>query len=167
MLGFGCNVLASDPIKYPECKKMAVKYVALEILYEQSDIISLHCPLTEDTRHMINAEAINQMKKSVMLINTGRGALINTKDIIKALKKQKIAYLGLDVYEEEENLFFQDLSQEIIKDDMFARLQTFPNVLITGHQAFFTSEAMENIASTTVANITAFASGKGDIQLVE
>src|SRR6185312_9807688 len=128
----------------------------LENIYQNADIISLHCPLTSETRHIINEQAISKMKPDVMLINTGRGALIDTQATIKGLKKGIIGYLGIDVYEEEENLFFRDLSEIIIQDDVFARLQTFPNVVITGHQAFFTREALINIAETTLNNVTLF-----------
>ncbi len=156
MLGFGCKVLACDPIENEDCKKMGVTYIPLEELLSKSDIISLHCPLTPETRHIIDEKAISKMKNGVMLINTGRGRLIDTKAIINGLKKQKIGALGLDVYEEEENLFFRDLSDTIIQDDVFLRLQTFPNVIITGHQAFFTIEALRNIANTTLSNIASF-----------
>jgi D-lactate dehydrogenase len=156
MQGFGCQVLAYDPIQNPECVKLGVQYLALNDLYAQSDIISLHCPLAPNTQHLINEQALAAMKPGVMLINTGRGALIDTKAIIQALKTGHVGYLGIDVYEEEENLFFRDLSEMIIQDDMFARLQTFPNVVVTGHQAFFTKEAVTNIAVTTLTNITLF-----------
>lgn len=156
MSGFGCKILANDPIPNEICKKLGVSYVSIEELYKTADIISLHCPLTPETHHIINQQALTQMKPGVMLINTGRGALIDTKAIIQALKQQKIGYLGLDVYEEEENLFFQNLSESIIQDDVFARLQTFPNVIITGHQAFFTKEALTNIAETTLRNVNIF-----------
>lgn len=156
MHGFGCNLIAFDPITNEECKRLGVKYVTLSELYQQSDIISLHCPLTPDTRHIINEKTLAKVKPGIMLINTGRGALIDTKAAIQALKKGTIGYLGLDVYEEEENLFFQNLSDVIIQDDVFARLQTFPNVIITGHQAFFTREAVSNIAETTLNSIHTF-----------
>jgi D-lactate dehydrogenase len=155
--GFDCNLLAFDP--YPD-KALETQfnlcYTTLADIYSQSDIITLHCPLTPETRHLIDEPAVNQMKENVMIINTGRGALIDTQAVIKGLKSGKIGYLGLDVYEEEAGLFFEDLSCEVIKDDLFARLLTFPNVIITGHQAFFTKEAMKNIAETTLANITEF-----------
>lgn len=156
MQGFGCKILANDTIPNEVCQSMGVKYVSINDLYQQADIISLHCPLTPDTHHLINEAALSQMKPGGMLINTGRGALIDSKAIIQALKQKTIGYLGMDVYEEEENLFFQDLSDVIIQDDIFARLQTFPNVIITGHQAFFTQEALTNIAETTLANISLF-----------
>ncbi len=152
--GFGSQLLAFDPYKNPEAESLGVKYVTLDQLLAQSDIITLHCPLIPQTHHLINAPAISQMKDGVMLINTSRGAIIDTKAVIQALKSGKIAYLGLDVYEEEADIFFEDLSDQVIQDDVFARLLTFPNVIITGHQAFFTDRALESIAQTTLANIT-------------
>ncbi|PIZ04412.1 MAG: hydroxyacid dehydrogenase [Gammaproteobacteria bacterium CG_4_10_14_0_8_um_filter_38_16] len=163
MHGFGCKILAVDLTPNNTCKNLGVTYVSYEELYQQSDIISLHCPLTSDTRHLINEPALMQMKTGIMLINTGRGALIDTKAIIQSLKNGKLGYLGIDVYEEEESLFFHNLSETIIQDDVFARLLTFPNVIVTGHQAFFTEEALTNIATTTLNNITAFEQGSGDI----
>jgi D-lactate dehydrogenase len=154
--GFGCNVLALDPYPNPECKAIGVSYTDPSTLFKESDIISLHCPLTPETRHLINSNALKKMKTGVLLINTSRGAVVDTKAVISALKSGKIGYLGLDVYEEEEELFFEDLSNEVIQDDLFARLLTFPNVLITGHQAFFTREALEAIAETTLSNIADF-----------
>ncbi len=156
MQGFGCEILANDAMPNEVCRSMGMKYVPINDLYQRADIISLHCPLTPDTHHLINDAALAQMKPGVMLINTGRGALIDSKAIIQALKQKTLGYLGMDVYEEEENLFFKDLSDVIIQDDVFARLQTFPNVIITGHQAFFTQEALKNIAETTFANISLF-----------
>ncbi len=157
--GFGCVLLAFDPSPHSDCRSFGVKYVSLDELYSRSDVITLHCPLMPQTHHIISAESIGRMKTGVMLINTGRGALIDTKAVIKALKSGKIGYLGLDVYEEEADMFFEDLSNQIIQDDVLARLLTFPNVLITGHQAFFTRSALENIAKTTIANITDFERG--------
>lgn len=154
--GFGCDLLAYDPSPNPDCESFGVKYVALDEIYSRSDVITLHCPLMPQTYHMINAECIGRMKTDVMLLNTSRGALIDTKAVIKALKSGKIGYLGLDVYEEEADMFFEDLSNQIMQDDVMARLLTFPNVLITGHQAFFTRNALENIAKTTLANIADF-----------
>lgn len=165
MHGFGCRVLASDPHPSPEAKEF-IEYVPLERLYAESNIISLHCPLTPETDHLIDAEAIAQMKDGVMLINTGRGRVVDTKAVIDGLKSGKIGHLGLDVYEEEEKLFFQDLSQRVINDDLFMRLTTFHNVLITGHQAFFTAEALTNIAETTLTNITAYQGGEGTLHRV-
>jgi len=143
---------------------MGVKYFTLEELFKQSDIISLHLPLTHDTHHIISKDALGQMKHGAMLINTSRGGLIDTLAVIETLKSGKIGYLGLDVYEEEEELFFEDFSGHILQDDTFTRLLTFPNVIITGHQAFFTKAALLNIAETTVKNVT--DSEKGNI-LVE
>ena len=153
MAGFGCELLGHDPYPSAACRDLGMRYVELEELFAASDIISLHCPLTPTTRHMIDAAAIARMKRGVMLINTGRGALVNTADVIKGLKSGHIGYLGLDVYEEESDLFFRDLSDQVIHDDVFARLTTFPNVLVTAHQGFFTREAMANIAETTLANL--------------
>lgn len=165
MHALGCQVLATDPHPDPEVSQFA-RYVDLGELYRDSDIISLHCPLLPQTRHLIDSEAINQMKNGVMLINTSRGKVVDTQAVINGLKSRKISHLGLDVYEEESNLFFDDLSQEIIDDDVFMRLLTFPNVLITGHQGFFTKEALTAIAQTTLTNITAFESGEGQMHCV-
>ncbi len=166
MQGFGCHLLAYDPLVNPECTKLGVDYVELSELYQRADIISLHCPLTPDTFHMINAQALQQMKPGVMIINTSRGAVIDTTAVIKALKSQHIGYLGLDVYEEEDDLFFEDLSDKVIQDDVFARLQTFPNVIITGHQGFFTKQALQNIALITIKNLDAFCNGKLENEVV-
>ena len=136
-----------------------MRYVKLDELLAQSDMITLHCPLTPENKHMIDSAALRKMRDGVMLINTSRGALIDTLAVIEALKSGKIGALGLDVYEEEEQIFFEDRSGLIIGDDVFSRLLTFPNVIITGHQAFFTREALENIAATTIENITKFESG--------
>lgn len=155
--GFGCRVLAYDPFPSPDCR---AEYVALPALLEQSHIVTLHCPLTPDTHHLIDAQALARMQPGVMLINTSRGALVDTPAVIEALKSGHLGALGLDVYEEEGDLFFEDFSGRVIQDDIFARLLTFPNVVITGHQAFFTAEALENIAATTVANLDAFARGE-------
>jgi len=153
MLGFGCEVTAFDLIANKEMEALGVKYAPLiEVL--ASDIISLHCPLNEQTKHIINAETISYLKKGVTLINTGRGGLLDTKAVIDALKNGTIGALGLDVYEQEEKLFFKDLSSTIIQDDTIQRLMSFSNVLITGHQGFFTREAMEKIAHTTLENIS-------------
>lgn len=156
MHGFGCHLLGHDPYPNETCLALGLRYVTLDELYASSDIISLHCPLNPHTRHLINPSSIAKMKHGVMLINTGRGALIDTVAVIQALKKGTIGYLGMDVYEEEENLFFQDLSNTIIQDDVFARLQTFPNVMVTAHQAFFTKEAITHIAETTLTHLTLF-----------
>lgn len=161
MAGFRCRLLAVDPYPNPESEALGARYVPMETMLEESDIISLHCPLTPETRHLIDRHALERVKAGVMLINTSRGALIDTRAVIDALKSGRIGYLGLDVYEEEEGLFFEDLSDQIIPDDVFARLLTFPNVLITGHQGFFTRDALQNIAATTLENITAFERGEG------
>lgn len=153
LCGFGCQVLCVDPVENPEVVALGASYVSLDQLYPQADIISLYCPLTPDSHHLINTQTLQQMKDGVMLINTSRGALIDTKAVIKALKSAKIGYLGLDVYEQEADLFFKDLSDQIIADEVFQRLLTFPNVLLTGHQAFFTAEAMEQISRTTSDNL--------------
>ncbi|MFB6277677.1 MAG: 2-hydroxyacid dehydrogenase [Halothece sp.] len=153
LAGFGCRILAYDP--YPNSNfSQFGQYVSLEELYAESDIISLHCPLTEENRHLIGEKAISKMKPGVMLINTSRGGLIDTQAVIAGLKDKTIGYLAIDVYEKEADLFFEDLSSEVIQDDMFERLLTFPNVIVTGHQAFFTEEALNNIANTTLSNIT-------------
>jgi D-lactate dehydrogenase len=157
--GFGCNIIAYDAYQNPACLEMGVEYVERDELFARSDIISLHCPLFEETHHLINMDAIAKMKKGVMIINTSRGALIDTKAAIEGLKSEKIGYLGIDVYEEEEELFFEDKTFEIRTDDVFARLTTFPNVVITGHQAYFTEEAVSAIAKTTLENISAYESG--------
>jgi D-lactate dehydrogenase len=158
--GFGCRLLAHDVREDPLCAANGVKYVPLPQLFAQADIITLHCPLLPSTAHMINEAAVEQMKHGVMLINTSRGGLIDTRAVIAGLKSGKIGYLALDVYEEEEELFFEDLSARIIQDDVFTRLLTFPNVLITGHQAFFTSNALEAIAQVTMENLCAFERGQ-------
>ncbi|MGV3719870.1 MAG: 2-hydroxyacid dehydrogenase [Actinomycetota bacterium] len=166
LAGFGCRVLAHDPNPQPELTHAGAAYTSLAELFAQSDIITLHCPLTPESHHLIGAEAIAKMKDGVMLINTSRGGLVDTPAVIEGLKAGKIGYLGIDVYEEEADLFFEDLSQTLIQDDVFSRLLTFPNVLITGHQAFFTREALGNIAETTLANITAFETGQGAMHTV-
>ncbi|MFV2103701.1 2-hydroxyacid dehydrogenase [Micromonospora sp. LOL_024] len=157
LAGFGCRVLASDPYPSDSAITAGVEYVPLERLLAESHIVTLHCPLTPDTRHLINAERIALVRAGVMLVNTGRGALVDTRAVIEGLKSGQIGYLGLDVYEEESDLFFEDRSERVLGDDDFARLTTFPNVLITGHQAFFTEDGLRNIATTTIANLTAVA----------
>jgi D-lactate dehydrogenase len=166
MSGFGCRLLAHDPEPNAECEKLGVEYVELPTLFGASDIIALHAPLMPATVHLIDEDALGQMKDGVMLINTSRGALVDTRAVIRALKSGRLGGLGLDVYEEEEELFFEDFSDQVITDDVFARLLTFPNVVITGHQGFFTTSALQNIAETTIANITAFESGEGEIHEV-
>jgi D-lactate dehydrogenase len=153
MLGFGCRVLAFDIIANRDMEACGVEYHPLiEVL--KADIISIHCPLNEQTKHLVNRETLGMMQPGVMLINTSRGALIDTGAVIEALKSGHLSYLGIDVYEQEEHLFFRDLSGEIIKDDEIQRLMSFSNVLITAHQAFFTAEAMEQIAVTTLTSIS-------------
>jgi len=160
MLGFGCRVLAFDVIANRDMEAIGVQYVPLLELLQQSDIISLHTPLNDQTRHLMNAETIAFLKQGVMLINTSRGALIDTPEIIKALKNGRIGSLGIDVYEQEEHLFFRDLSGNIIEDDIIQRLTSFPNVLITAHQAFFTKEAMDQIAETTLFHLFSLKDGR-------
>jgi D-lactate dehydrogenase len=157
MRGFGCRVLAHDPFPSADCKALGVPYVPLEELFAESHIVTLHCPLTPETHHLIDDAAVAAMRPGAMLINTSRGAIVDTRAVIEGLKAGRIGHLGLDVYEEEGDLFFENLSDKLLQDDVFARLLTFPNVLITGHQAFFTAEALTAIAETTIANITSFA----------
>jgi D-lactate dehydrogenase len=157
--GFGCLLIAYDATENPECIKLGVRYVPLKELLSKSDIVSLHLPLTPETRHLINDENLSYMKPGAMLINTSRGALVDTRALIRALKKGRLGAVGLDVYEEESHIFYEDLSDEIIPDDVITRLLTFPNALVTGHQAFFTREAMATIAERTIQNISDFAAG--------
>jgi len=156
LLGIGCKVVAYDRYRSKTMEKLGVQYLPLEDLFQISDIITLHCPLTPKTRHIVNALSIDKMKPGVMLINTSRGGLLNTRDVLAGLKSGKIAYLGLDVYEDEADLFFEDRSGTDLQDEIFARLLTFHNVLITGHQAFFTREALDKIAEVTMENATEF-----------
>ena len=153
MLGFGCKVLAFDIIADKELESVGVQFLPLIELLQQSDIISLHCPLNEQTKHIINNDTIKMMKQGVMLINTSRGTLINTAAVITALKSGQIGYLGIDVYEQEEHIFFRDLSAMVIEDDTIQRLMSFSNVLVTAHQAFFTKEALMQITLTTLRNV--------------
>lgn len=155
--GLGCNILAVDQHENDELKnKYQVEYTSYDMLYTQSDIITLHVPLLPETRYIINKESIDKMKQGVMLINTSRGALINTRDVIMGLKSGHIGYFGIDVYEEEAGLFFEDHSEEIVQDDIITRLLSFRNVLITSHQAFLTQTALQNIADTTFYNLDCF-----------
>ena len=160
LAGFGCRILAYDLVENPDVVRLGGEYVSLERLLTGSDVITLHAPLTPATHHLIDAAAIASMRPGVMIINTSRGALIDTGAVVEGLKDGKIGYLGLDVYEEEGDLFFEDLSDQVIRDDVFSRLLTFPNVIVTGHQAFFTEEALRAIAETTIANLTAFEQGR-------
>lgn len=153
LAGFGCILLGYDMVESEEAKAVGVTFVPLDDLLAQADIVTLHCPLTPQTKHLINAQSIKLVKPGVMIINTSRGALIDGAAAIEGLKNKQIGYLGMDVYEEEGDLFFRDLSEQVIQDDVFMRLSTFPNVLITGHQAFFTSNALTNIAQTTIQNV--------------
>lgn len=157
--GFGCKLLAFDPYPSEQAIALGAEYVSAQQLFSQSDIISLHCSLTEDNHHLLNSESFAEMKDGVMIINTSRGALLNATDAIVALKAGKIAALGLDVYEEEDSLFFGDHSDEIIGDDVFRRLSACHNVIFTGHQAFLTKEALTSIAQTTLDNLQSYASG--------
>jgi len=151
--GFGARVIAHDPAPNEACREMGVEYVPLDTLFEQADIVSLHCPLTEASHHLIDAAAIAAMKPGVVIINTARGGVIDTDAAISAIKGGRIGALAIDVYEDEGPLFFEDRSDEILQDDRFARLMHFPNVVVTGHQAFLTREALEQIAKQTVANL--------------
>ncbi|MCA9394820.1 MAG: 2-hydroxyacid dehydrogenase [Candidatus Omnitrophica bacterium] len=160
--GFSMRLFGYDTRPNPACEAMGMTYLSLDELYATCDIISLHVPLLPATHHLIDDEAVGRMKDGVMIINTSRGGLIKTQSVIDGLKSGRIGYLGLDVYEEEADLFFEDLSDSVIQDDVFARLLTFPNVIITGHQAFFTDVALNNIAETTIANLTGFAAGHVD-----
>ncbi len=159
MLGFGCQVLAFDVVANKQLEAAGVEYLPLIDILGAADIISLHCPLTEQTQHIINAQTIAMMKEGVMLINTSRGALVDTAAAIDGLKNRRIGYLGLDVYEQEETLFFNDLSENIIDDEDIMRLLSFPNVLITAHQGFFTEEALAEIARVTLSNVDEFETG--------
>ncbi len=167
MSGFGVNLLAYDVRENPDCLALGAKYLPLNDLLAQSDIVSLHCPLLPATRHMINSESLKQMKPGAMLINTSRGALVDTRAVIDALKSGQLAYFGTDVYEEEEDLFFQDYSDRVIQDETFQLLQSFPNVVITAHQAFFTQEALSNIAETTLSNIRDVEAGESCANVVQ
>ena len=160
MAGFGCRVLAFDPVPNPDCVALGASYVTFPDLLAGSDIVTLHCPLTAETRHLLDAGALERMKPGAMLINTGRGALVDTRAVIEALKSGRLGHLGLDVYEEEAALFFEDRSWRVLQDDVFARLLTFPNVVITGHQGFFTAEALTAIAETTLQAVTEFEQGR-------
>ncbi|MFP3851916.1 2-hydroxyacid dehydrogenase [Pseudomonas sp. W5-01] len=159
MAGFGCQLLAYDPYPNPRVEALGARYLPLDELLAEAQIISLHCPLNDHTRHLINPDSLSRMQRGAMLINTGRGALVNTPALIDALKSGQLGYLGLDVYEEEAQLFFEDRSDLPLQDDVLARLLTFPNVVITAHQAFLTKEALGAIAQTTLDNITGWAAG--------
>jgi len=158
--GFGCSLRAYDPYPSDDVRDLGVRYVDLDTLLGECDVVTLHCPLTPDTHHLLDADAFERMKPGAMLVNTSRGGLVDAPALIGALKSGQLGSVALDVYEEEGDLFFEDLSDTIIDDDVFARLLTFPNVLITAHQAFFTAEALRAIASTTIGNLTAVARGE-------
>jgi D-lactate dehydrogenase len=160
LLGFGCRVLAYDPTPEPELAARGVVFLPLDELLAASDIVTLHCPLKPNTRHLIDAAALARMKRGAMLVNTSRGGLVDTPAVIEALKTGQLGHLGLDVYEEEADLFFDDHSNSIIHDDVFSRLLTFPNVVITAHQAFFTQNALDAIAAQTVRNLVHFHRGE-------
>ena len=160
MHGFGCKLLAYDVQENPTCLSLGMSYVPLPELLSRADIVSLHCPLLPSTHHLINTDSLQHLKPGAMLINTSRGGLVDTTAAIEALKSGRLGYLGIDVYERESDLFFEDLSSVIIQDDTFQLLQSFPNVVITAHQAFFTQEALHNIAETTLNNISAVESGQ-------
>jgi D-lactate dehydrogenase len=164
MKGFGCNLIAYDKFPSNILKNEGVSYLSLNEVFKQSDIISLHCPLTPETNRLINKQSLEMMKDGVMLINTSRGKLIDTEAAIEALKAGKLGYLGIDVYEQEEKLFFKDLSEILILDDKISRLMTFPNVLVTAHQAYFTENALMQIASTTLKNFSAIENNTIDKQ---
>ncbi|WP_325435649.1 2-hydroxyacid dehydrogenase [Pseudomonas nitroreducens] len=166
MSGFGCHILAYDPYPNHAIEALGGRFVELDELLARSDIISLHCPLNDATKHLINAQSLARMKRGSMLINTGRGALVDTPALIEALKSGQLGYLGLDVYEEEADIFFADRSDQPLQDDVLARLLTFPNVIITAHQAFLTREALAGIAQTTLSNIAAWQAGR-PVNLVE
>lgn len=159
LTAMGMRIIAYDPIENLECINLGVEYMSIEQLFIESNVISLHCPLNTKTKHLIGQSAIEKMKNGVMLINTSRGEILDSSAVINGIKSKKICYLGLDVYEQESDLFFRDLSCEIIQDDVFERLLTLPNVLITAHQVFFTSNALKNIADTTLNNIKLFGDG--------
>jgi len=160
MAGFGCQLLAYDPCPDPQLEALGVRYMSLPALLGQARIISLHCPLTPGTRHLINAQSLAHLQPGAMLINTGRGALVDTPALLDALKSGQLGYLGLDVYEEEAKVFFEDRSDLPLQDDVLARLLTFPNVIVTAHQAFLTHEALQAIAQTTLENIASWAAGR-------
>jgi D-lactate dehydrogenase len=167
MNGFGCNLIGFDKYENPDCIQLGMRYVSLEELLRDSDIVSLHAPLTPETRHLINKETISLLKDGAMLVNTSRGALVDTQALIPHLKQCRLCAVCLDVYEEEEHIYYRDLSNQVITDDVIARLLTFPNVLVTGHQAFFTREAMQTIGETTVRNLDDFAANRDNENILK
>lgn len=167
MSGFGCSLFGFDTYENRECIELGMKYLSLEELLRKSDIVSLHAPLTPETHHLLNKDTISLLKEGAMLVNTSRGALVDTEALIPYLKECRVCSVCLDVYEEEEHLYYRDLSNEIIANDVITRLLTFPNVLVTGHQAFFTREAMQTIAETTIRNIDDFEAGRTNENLLQ
>ncbi len=160
LMGFGMKIIAYDPFPNEQwAKEKNIEYVGLDEIFQRSDVLSLHCPLTEETKHVVNHDRMKMMKHDAVIINTGRGALIDSKALVHALKHGHIGGIGMDVYEEESKYFFSDWSTDIMTDDTLARLLTFPNVIITGHQAFLTTNALKNLAETTLENVKAFGSG--------
>jgi D-lactate dehydrogenase len=166
LTGFGAELVGSDPAPHPDFVRLGGRVVPRDELLAASDVVTLHCPLLPATHHLIDERALGRMKPGAMLVNTGRGALVDTAAAIEALKSGRLGALAIDVYEEEADLFFEDLSDRVLQDDVLARLLTFPNVLVTGHQGFFTEEALSQIAATTIANLTALEQGIGAAQLV-
>jgi D-lactate dehydrogenase len=166
MNGFGCRLLGHDVYENAACRALGLEYVTLDNLFAQADIVSLHAPLTPDTYHLIDERALDLMKPGAMLINTSRGALVDTRALIAALKSGRLGGAGLDVYEEEEGIFFHDLSSQIMLDDVFARLLSFRNVIVTGHQGFFTREALDDIANATIDNISDFEAGRSNANVL-
>jgi D-lactate dehydrogenase len=158
--GFGVTLLGTDVRPSPECAALGLRYVPLDELLRASDVVTLHCPLTAESRHLIDGPHLGLMRPGALLVNTGRGALVDTAAVVEALKHRRLGGVAIDVYEEEEGLFFEDHSADILEDDTFARLLTFPNVVVTGHQAFFTENALADIARTTIENLTAFERGE-------
>jgi len=167
MHGFGCELLGFDKYENKDCIELGMQYVSFEELLKHSDIVSLHAPLTPETRHLINRDTISLLRDGAMLVNTSRGALVDTQALIPHLKQCRVCAVCLDVYEEEEHIYYRDLSNQVITDDVIARLLTFPNVLVTGHQAFFTREAMQTIAETTIRNLEDFAAGRTNENLLK
>ena len=160
LAGFGMRLLGYDVYENPDAKALGLTYVSLDELLERADVVTLHCPLTPDTHHLINAKTLAKCKPGVMLINTGRGQLVDAATLVDALKSGQVGALGMDVYEQEESLFFRDRSNEVLQDDVFSRLLTFPNVMVTGHQAFFTRESLDEIARITLDSMHRFITGQ-------
>ncbi len=167
MLGFGCEVLGYDVFRSPEFEALGARYAAAAEIGERADIISLHCPLTPETKHIVNAHTLARVKRGALLINTSRGGLIDTEAAIEALKSGQLGGLALDVYEQEANVFYRDLSGTVVDDDLLARLLSFPNVIVTGHQAFFTREAITTICETTINSVNEFAAGQPLSNVIE